>query len=127
MRFVTSNRTFATGNTDRNFSLLGWSPLQERRARLKVTMLFKIKNDLIEISKDNLSTTTNARRKHNFQVPYSKLEIHKNSFYPSAIRLWNNLPNHIKEISDLLEFKNQISEISFSKITQRDKFYVYYK
>ena len=61
-------------------------------------------------------------KKNNFQVPYSKLESQKNSFYPSAIRLWNNLPNHIKEISDLVGFKNQISDIPVSATTQNDKF-----
>ena len=27
-------------------------------------------------------------------VPHSKTKIHKNSFFPSAIRLWNNIPPH---------------------------------
>ena len=111
-RFITGNRKFAHGNTARNYSLLDWSPLQERRSKLKATMMFKIKNNLIEISKNRLLPSPTPRRQLNFQVPHSKLELHKNSFFPSTIRLWNNLPDERKAQTDLVEFKNLINEIS---------------
>ena len=50
-RFINGNRKFAHGNTSRIYSLLDWSPLQERRSKLKATMMFKSKNNLIEILK----------------------------------------------------------------------------
>ena len=75
-------------------------------------MMFKIKNNLIEISKNRLVPSPTPRRQLNFQVPHSKLELHKNSFFPSTIRLWNNLPDELKAQTDLVKFKNLIKEIS---------------
>ena len=112
-RFITGNRKFAHGNTSRNYSLLDWSPLQERRAKLKATMIFKIQNNLIEISKNKLVPSPTPRHQFNFQVPHSKLDLHKNSFFPSSIRLWNNLPDDIKTQADINRFKSLIGKFSF--------------
>ena len=82
-KFITRNLIFAHGNTERNFSLLGWSTLQARRAKLKVTMLYKIRNDLIRISKKDLIPATSSRYRLNYAVPHSKLERHLHSFSPA--------------------------------------------
>ena len=63
---------FCNRKQQKIFPLLGCSPIQERRTKLKV------KNYVIEISKANLIPTSTTRRKNNFQVHYSKLESHKN-------------------------------------------------
>ena len=46
-RFVTGNHSFEHGNTEKNMNSLGWQPLQERRAKIKVTMMYKILTNLI--------------------------------------------------------------------------------
>ena len=88
-------------------------PLQERLAKLKATMIFKIQNNLIEISKNKLVPSPTPRHQFNFQVPHSKLDLHKNSFFPSSIRLWNNLPDDIKTQADINRFKSLIGKFSF--------------
>ena len=90
-RFVTGNHTREHGNTRKNMKSLGWQPLQERRAKLKVTMLFKIKEDLIA-SKD----------------------CHLFSFFPSAIRLWNTIPDSVKAADSLSGFKSAIENYTIS-------------
>jgi hypothetical protein len=38
--------------------------------------------------------TTRITRGHDekFQIPFSRIQCHQNSYFPSAIRTWNNLP-----------------------------------
>ena len=68
-------------------------------------MQYKIRNDLIRISKKDLVPATSLRYRLNYAVPHSKLERHLHSFLPSSIRLWNPLPSKIKLSPDLSEFK----------------------
>ena len=41
-------------------------------------------------------------------VPYSKTDIHRTTFFPSAIRLWNQLPESLVNASSLDVFKSGI-------------------
>jgi hypothetical protein len=40
------------------------------------------------------AATTRATRGHDqkFQIPFSRIQSHQNSYFPSAIQTWNNLP-----------------------------------
>ena len=71
-----------------------------------------LKNNLIEISKTKDVPSPTPCRQFNFQVPHSKLEIHKNSFFPSSIRLWNSLTDELKNQTDINKFKNLLSKFS---------------
>ena len=113
-RFVTGNHTREHGNTRKNMKSLGWQPLQERRAKLKVTMLFKIKEDLIEINKEDLIPSFSPRHPLNFFYPQSSKDCHLFSFFPSAIRLWNTIPDSIKAADSLSGFKSAIENYTIS-------------
>ena len=52
-RFVTGNQILEHGNTKLNMNSLGWYPMQERRAKLKLTFLYKIINSIISLSQIN--------------------------------------------------------------------------
>ena len=92
---------------------LQWDTLQHRRQQIKVTMLFRIINGLVAIPSQpylvprGASTTT---RGHNLRylVPYSRVQFHQQSFFPSTIRLWNNLPDSVATASSLEGFKEQL-------------------
>ena len=55
-----------------------------------------------------LSTPT---RGHNqcFITPFARTDIYLNSFLPSAINLWNSLPDSLVELDDLNQFKDDVS------------------
>ncbi|KAK3098073.1 hypothetical protein FSP39_015909 [Pinctada imbricata] len=99
---------------------LQWDTLQHRRQDLKVTMLYRVINGLVAIPSEpyliprSASTTT---RGHNlrFMVPYSRVQFHQQSFFPSTIRLWNNLPDRVVTASSLEGFKEQLPLIQYSK------------
>ena len=61
-RFVTGNQILEHGNTKLNMNSLGWYPLQERRAKLKLTFLYKIINNLSISNKSDLIPTNSPRR-----------------------------------------------------------------
>ena len=108
-RFVTGNHTFEHGNTSKNMISLGWHPLQERRAKMKTTMMFKIINDLISVNKEDLIPSSSPRRPLNFFTPQSHKNSHLHSFFPSTIRLWNSIPDSIKSSDSLDGFKSEIN------------------
>ena len=109
-RFITGNYIRQHGNTDKNMKSLGWSSLEERRHKLKLTLLFKIQSDLIHIPRDDL--IPNLRKPSLFHVPASSVDAHLYSFFPSTIRLWNSLPHSCKAATSLNSFKSSIENIN---------------
>ena len=110
-RFVTGNYSLIEGNTLKNMNLLGWPPLSERRARSKLTTLFKARSGSIDIPLDDL-VSPNRETRHsqsNYTIPQSSVDSHLHSFFPSTIRLWNKLPQHSKACDSVTSFKNDIS------------------
>ena len=61
VRFVTGNHIRTHGGTSRNMKTLDWTPLSERRAKLKIVMLHKIRSNDIEITSDDLLPTNCPR------------------------------------------------------------------
>ena len=106
-RFVTGNYTKIHGETNKNMETLGWPPLEERRAKIKLNMLFKIKNDIVHISKDDLVST--YRKPLNYFVPQSSEDSNKYSFFPRTKCTWNSLPNTVKTSTTLAGFKRAIN------------------
>ena len=108
-RFITGNHVFEHGNTKKNMMALGWPPLQERRVKIKLQTLFKIKNNIIHAPHDDLIPLRTPRCPFNYFVPRSTVDAHLYSFFPSSIRLWNSLPESIKASDSLPTFKSSIS------------------
>ena len=96
---------------------LGWLSLSEQRAKSKVTTLYKGINNLIQIPLDQFMPNENKRltRQSGYQilnVPQSRVDSHLFSFFPSTIRLWNNLPQCTKLISNIDTFKTILNNTS---------------
>ena len=64
----------------------------------EITTLHKANTGIIEIPLDDLTPVGRVTRHNtgNFQIPQSSVDPHLYSFFPNTIRLWNNLPQHIK-------------------------------
>jgi len=71
---------------------LQWPAFQERSARAKVTMMYRIVNCLVEVPTTSLTTTISARghRLHDL-APFARTS----SFFPDTICLWNSLPQSV--------------------------------
>ena len=106
-RFVTGDyRT--TSRTSQIIADLGWEPLYQRRANFKLVMVYRITYGLIDIPAplylhpSALSTRGHTLR---YMIPYCRTDVYRNSFFPSAIRLWNQLPETIVVAPTLADFK----------------------
>merc|ERR1712240_808072 len=93
-----------------NMGKLDWVPLWERRTRLKIITLRKANSKTIEIPLDDLMPVSRATRHNtdNFQIPQFSVDPHLHSFFPSTIRLWNKLPQHIKSCETIPSLTNNL-------------------
>ena len=103
---------------------LGWKPLAERRRELRLTLLFKILNDLVVLPTDPLDLYLNPRkqRKSNSKALnyiHCNTDIFKNSFVPKTIKDWNSLADQCVTAKSLSQFKSELSILNPSS-AQRD-------
>jgi hypothetical protein len=111
-RFVL-NRYHRRASVTEMLEKLKWPSLQKRRQATRVTMLYKIHNDLVQVNKSVLEKpVARDRRSHNQQ--FKRLVRHKQqyrlfSFFPRAIREWDELPAHIVEADSPNSFKNRVT------------------
>ena len=105
---------FVTGKYGRDVSVtaemrdLGWTPLVERRARAKVTSVYKATHDMVDIPFDFPHTQTFLRGAKNYYISFVRTNVCMNSYYPNAIRQWNKLPVSIRESATLSDFERSI-------------------
>ena len=75
-------------------------------------MFFKILNDLVQMPQHHLTPALPSKTRgynQKFQIPFSRLRTHQQSFFPSTIRLWNNLPSSVVSAMTLEGFKDNLS------------------
>lgn len=104
--------------TPRKFMLdsLGWLSIQQRIKYNVLVMIYKIKNGMMPKYLSNYVTFVyqnhdrNLRSKNEIRTPNYKSEIAKKSIFDYGIRLYNEMPNNIKNSNSLTQFKNKCSE-----------------
>jgi hypothetical protein len=88
---------------------LGWETLQERRAKMRLTLFYKATQQLIAIDSSQylIPITIGTRQNHifTFRQISTRTNYHRYSFYPNTIPTWNNLPRDVAEAPGLLIFK----------------------
>jgi hypothetical protein len=91
---------------------LKWRPLADRRKDARLVMLYKIDRELVAINKENrlIPTGRKTRKSHNrsFQIPSSRIDTRKMSFFPRTVRDWNLLAPDIVELDTPEAFKARI-------------------
>ena len=99
-------------------SELGWETLQNRRLNSRLTLLYKVKNSLVEVPTEyhpvpNLNRDPGTRRCHNQQ--YERITTDVNAFtyafLPRTILDWNNLPPSVVAAESLESFKTGLASI----------------
>ena len=105
---------FVRSNYSRNQSVtslmrdMNWTPLRERKARAKVTTVYKATHHMVDIPFDLPLTHSNTRSSQNFYLPYARTDVYKHSYYQNAIRQWISLPTPIRESPSLSDFERAI-------------------
>ena len=88
---------------------LKWQPLHERRRDQRLTLMYKMVNGLVAIPADTLFTcnTRPSRNSHSktIRVTTCNTEVYKNSYVPTTINDWNQLPEVGINSETLNQFK----------------------
>lgn len=100
---------------ERLYKEVGWVSLKERRKEHTLICFFKILQsqspsylfDLLPPTVGS-SSSYNLRNINSFVPPPCRLECYRNSFFPSAVRLWNVLPDVAKTALSISLFKRTI-------------------
>ena len=91
---------------------LQWPTLQERRAQAKATMMYRIVNNIVDVPHTFL-TPTIALRGHSsrFHIPFARIGVYRQSFFPDSIRIWNELPQALINCTSLESFKQGVQSV----------------
>ncbi|XP_052224959.1 uncharacterized protein LOC127840589 [Dreissena polymorpha] len=101
-----------TSSTSQMVANLGWQPLAERRFNAKLVMVYRITHFLIDIQPVTFfhpATTSTRGNCTRFLLPFCRTDVYKYSFFPSAIRLWNQHPSPGTIANSVEAFKRGLS------------------
>ena len=94
----------------------GFITLSKRRELQKHTIFYKMMNGLAPEYLNRLvpslvqdTSRYSLRNSNNLNTVRSNSNLYYNSFVPSTIRMWNNLPLLVRNSTSLNEFKKNIS------------------
>ena len=94
---------------------LQWTPLNNQRESLKIIMLYKIIQQLDDIPNFNLIPALDTRSQETRYIqPFARTNVYYYSFFPSAIRIWNSLPQEICNLQTLQSLKHAIDSLNFT-------------
>jgi hypothetical protein len=94
-----------------------WPTLQHRRQLAKLIMMYCITYHLIEIpSITYLIPSRSGTRGHNIRYlqPSTRVLAYQYSFFPSTIRLWNNLPQTLVSSGSIDIFRHSLTNTSLT-------------
>ena len=99
---------------------LGWPTLAKRRQYFKLIMFYKIVNGQTPTYLSDLVPNNNGQptvllrnRRSQRQIRFNSLRF-GNSFFPSTIQLWNDLPDDIRQSATLSQFKSTLKNTLLS-------------
>jgi hypothetical protein len=116
----------ATISASRNtlYNETGWDSMSERRKKHKLIQFYKMYHGMTPAYLTQLIPTCtsdrirpNTRHTSDVTVPPARTNLYRDSFLPSTIRLWNELPLEIKHATSLNIFKSQLN-LNLSPIPQ---------
>jgi hypothetical protein len=95
---------------------LGWETLAERRAKAKVLMAYKAQNSVIDVPSEPYRSVPDHRtRGQTLFLPYIRTIQYQHSYYPSSIKLWNQLPHSVVIQPSLPAFRTALAGVTLLK------------
>ena len=99
-----------------SFNMLSWFRLKERRAIHSLTLLYNILHTSTPVYLASrfqyLSSchTKDTRSRHHttLSIPLHRTSFYSLSFTISVAKLWNTLPQNVRDCQTLLQFKNKL-------------------
>ena len=115
MRLITG--ATARSNIAKLYTETSFNSFFERRDVAMLLMYYKLKNNIAPnyllalLPPENHETRRyNLRNNVNINIPYSRLETFKRSFFIFASQLWNSLPINVRLSDSLNSFKDKVKK-----------------
>ncbi len=116
----------APGITTHLKQQINMDPLHIRRQTQRLTLMYKITNNYIDIDPYTYLHSTNYQRTRNthnqtYQTYYANTDSYKYSYFPRTIRDWNRLPQSIlnsNTIDSLLHKTNTHALVTTTRHTK---------
>ena len=93
---------------------LKWRSLEQRRADIALTMLYKIRNAHVQITPSHLTPVTGivaSAHPHHYVQYHTDTVVQYSSFYPRAVRMWNALPAGVALSPSTDAFKHRVGQV----------------
>ena len=110
-RFITNNYS-SWASVTKILHHLNLPTLGQWRIDLKLVVMHKIVHNQVQLeSRNYLIETASLTRghSHRFLQPHSRIDAYLHSYYPSTIKLWNNLPSSAVKSPTINSFKQCIN------------------
>lgn len=89
---------------------LEWKTLETQRKIRNLTMMHSIIHKSVAIPETIFSNRARLTNCIRFQQIHGRVLAYKNSFVPSTVELWNELPAGLTTITELSSFKNKLED-----------------
>ena len=94
---------------------LKWDTLETRRKKNRLTLMYKLSHNLVDISTDDHLIPNSEKRTRNshafkYRVPEVSKDVFKFSFFPRSITEWNSLPADLVNCKSLSDFKLNLGQ-----------------
>ena len=104
-----------TSSVTQMMQSLNWRRLDLRRIDCRLSMMYKITNDLVAIPSEGYLTPLGRASRHAHLLSYrlipAQTDYHKFSFFPRTVFHWNNLSPDIVTLPTLNQFNMAVSHI----------------
>jgi hypothetical protein len=125
-RFVTVDYSSRDpGSAPRMLQQLQWDTLEERRARSRSIMLYRILNNLVEVPLHQCipinTTSTRGSCAHNIRQISTRVDAYKYSFLSRTIVSWNFLPPELRRQPTGESFRHHIRTISMHGLVSNSR------
>ena len=95
-------------------SKLGWQPLEERRRTARLSLMFKISHNIVEVPASDFLIQADSRTR-NSELTYKHFTTHceqyKNSFFPRTVPEWNKTSTEARRANTVDVFKNRLKRV----------------
>ena len=89
---------------------LKWDTLETRRKKNRLTLMYKLSHNLVDINTEehlipNSELRTRNSHAFKYRMPKVSKDVFKFSFFPRSITEWNSLPADLVNCKSLSDFK----------------------
>ena len=92
---------------------LNWVSLASRRAEAKLVMLYRITNNLVDVTTSALTAAPTRTRSstHRYLQPFTRIEAYTHSFFPSTIKSCNKYTQQLVSKQSLNSFRRLLQSM----------------